>query len=164
MISDASPTSTFIVPLLARKRNLTITTNALAIQSALVPILEANPTIKVVSAGGMLQPRSRAFMGMTAEQALEQYFVDISFLRGEEQRARAHSCTGGEGDIPPSPSWHRDGRNSRRRHETQAWSALLMAVPSASLRCASVLAVSCAPIIASAESAAMHATPINTGP
>lgn len=80
LIVDAGSTSAFLIPLLARKRDLIIITNALDIEYALVPIVEANPTIKVVSTGGMLFARSRSFIGMTAEQALEQYFVDITLL------------------------------------------------------------------------------------
>ncbi|MDQ2827526.1 MAG: DeoR/GlpR family DNA-binding transcription regulator [Chloroflexota bacterium] len=80
LIIDAGSTSTFLIPLLAQKRDLIIITNSLDIQDALAPIIEANPTIKGVSTGGMLYPRSRAFIGMTAEQALEHYFVDTTFL------------------------------------------------------------------------------------
>jgi DeoR family transcriptional regulator, fructose operon transcriptional repressor len=80
LIIDAGSTSAFLIPLLAQKRDLIIITNSLDIEYALVPIVEVNPTIKVVSTGGMLYPRSRAFIGMTAEQALAQYFVDTTFL------------------------------------------------------------------------------------
>ncbi len=80
LIIDAGSTSAFLIPLLAQKRDLIIITNSLDIQYALVPIVEVNPTIKVVSTGGMLYPRSRAFIGMTAEQSLGQYFVDTTFL------------------------------------------------------------------------------------
>ena len=80
LIIDAGSTSTFLIPLLAQKRDLIIITNSLDIEYALVPIIETNPTIKVVSTGGMLYPRSRAFIGMTAEQALGNYFVDRTFL------------------------------------------------------------------------------------
>ena len=80
LIIDAGSTSTFLIPLLAQKRDLIIITNSLDIEYALVPIIETNPAIKVVSTGGMLYPRSRAFIGMTAEQALGHYFVDRTFL------------------------------------------------------------------------------------
>jgi DeoR family fructose operon transcriptional repressor len=80
LIIDAGSTSVFLIPLLAQKRDLIIITNSLDIEYALVPIVEANPTMKVVSTGGMLYPRSRAFIGMTAEQALSQYYVDTTFL------------------------------------------------------------------------------------
>jgi DeoR/GlpR family transcriptional regulator of sugar metabolism len=80
LMIDAGSTSVFLLPYLAPKRDLLIITNSLDIEYALVPIVEANETIKVVSTGGMLFPRSRAFIGMTAEQALQQYFVDTTFL------------------------------------------------------------------------------------
>jgi DeoR family fructose operon transcriptional repressor len=80
VIIDAGTTSNYLVPLLAHKRDLLIVTNSVDIEYALVPIAEANPTIKVVTTGGILFPRSRASLGMTAEQAIGQIFVDITFL------------------------------------------------------------------------------------
>lgn len=80
VILDAGTTTGAMVPFLAAKRDLLIITNSIHITIALLPIVEANPTLRVVSTGGALHAWSHSFLGMTAEQALRQFFVDKTFL------------------------------------------------------------------------------------
>jgi len=80
VILDSGSTTSAMVPFLATKRNLLIITNSIDITSALLPIVDANPTLRVVTTGGTLHAWSRSFLGMTAEQALRQFFVDKTFL------------------------------------------------------------------------------------
>lgn len=80
VILDAGSTTGAMVPFLAAKRDLLIVTNSVDITSALLPIIDANPTLRVVTTGGVLHAWSRSFLGMTAEQALGQFFVDKTFL------------------------------------------------------------------------------------
>ena len=80
VILDSGSTSGAMVPFLAAKRDLLIITNSIDICAALLPIVEANPSLRVVTTGGTLHAWSRSFLGMTAEQALRQFFVDKTFL------------------------------------------------------------------------------------
>jgi len=80
VILDSGSTSSAMVPFLATKRDLLIITNSIDIAAALLPIVDTNPSLRVVSTGGTLHAWSRSFLGMTAEQALRQFFVDKTFL------------------------------------------------------------------------------------
>jgi len=80
VILDSGSTIGAMIPFLAAKRNLLIITNSLDSTSALLPIVDANPSLRVVTTGGALHVWSRSFLGMTAEHALRQFFVDKTFL------------------------------------------------------------------------------------
>ncbi|HEX5690272.1 MAG TPA: DeoR/GlpR family DNA-binding transcription regulator [Roseiflexaceae bacterium] len=80
VIIDSGSTSSAMIPFLAAKRDVTIITNSIDIAAELLPIVDTNPSIRVVSTGGVLHAWSRSFLGMTAEQALTQFFVDKTFL------------------------------------------------------------------------------------
>jgi DeoR/GlpR family transcriptional regulator of sugar metabolism len=93
ILLDASSTNHYVLPFLARKRGLTIITNSLYISKELMTISETNPSLTVVCSGGTLFMRSYSFIGMLAEQALSQFYVDKAFigLRGISLR---HGLTG----------------------------------------------------------------------
>jgi DeoR/GlpR family transcriptional regulator of sugar metabolism len=55
-------------------------TNSLDVGNALASIAEVNPAITVEVTGGTLEMRSLAFVGMVAEHAFEQFFVNRVFL------------------------------------------------------------------------------------
>ena len=80
VILDSGSTTGAMVPFLATKRDLLIITNSIDITTALLPIVDTNPSLSVVTTGGSLHAWSRSFLGMTAEQALRQFFVDKTFL------------------------------------------------------------------------------------
>ena len=80
IILDASTTNHYVVPFLAKKRDLTIITNSLSISDELMTIGEANPSLTVICSGGTLFRRSYSFIGMVAEQALSQFYVDKAFI------------------------------------------------------------------------------------
>ncbi|MCS6826615.1 MAG: DeoR/GlpR family DNA-binding transcription regulator [Caldilinea sp.] len=80
VILDSGSTTAAMVPFLATKRDLLIITNSIDITNALLPIVESNSSLCVVTTGGILHGWSRSFLGMTAEQALRQFFVDKTFL------------------------------------------------------------------------------------
>jgi DeoR/GlpR family transcriptional regulator of sugar metabolism len=80
IILDASSTNHYILPYLAKKRDLTILTNSLYISKELMTIAETNPSLTVICSGGTLFMRSHSFIGMIAEQALSQFYVDKAFI------------------------------------------------------------------------------------
>ncbi len=80
IILDASSTNHYVLPFLAKKRDLTVITNSLYISKELMTIAETNPSLTVVCSGGTLFMRSYSFIGMIAEQALSQFYVDKAFI------------------------------------------------------------------------------------
>lgn len=80
IILDASSTNHYILPFLAKKRDLTVITNSLYISKELMTIGEMNPSMTVICSGGTLFMRSYSFIGMIAEQALSQFYVDKAFI------------------------------------------------------------------------------------
>lgn len=80
IILDASTTNHYILPFLAQKRDLTVITNSLYISKELMTISEINPSMTVICSGGTLFMRSYSFIGMIAEQALSQFYVDKAFI------------------------------------------------------------------------------------
>ena len=77
---DASSTNHYMLPFLAKKRDLTVITNSLYISKELMTIVETNPSLTVICSGGTLFMRSYSFIGMIAEQALSQFYVDKAFI------------------------------------------------------------------------------------
>lgn len=77
---DASSTNRYLLPYLSQKRELTVITNSLDITTALLALAEENPGLTVVCSGGTLFLRTHSFIGMTAETALAQFFVDKAFI------------------------------------------------------------------------------------
>jgi len=69
-----------MLPFLAKKRDLTVITNSLYISKELMTIVETNPSLTVICSGGTLFMRSYSFIGMIAEQALSQFYVDKAFI------------------------------------------------------------------------------------
>jgi DeoR family transcriptional regulator, L-fucose operon activator len=57
---------------------LTILTNALNVLTA----LSDRPNLELLSTGGLFDPRSRSFIGLTAEKSLQRYNIHRSFLSG----------------------------------------------------------------------------------
>lgn len=80
IILDASSTNHYILPFLAKKRDLTVITNSLYISKELMTISETNPSMTVICSGGTLFMRSYSFIGMIAEHALSQFYVDKAFI------------------------------------------------------------------------------------
>ena len=80
IILDASSTNHYLLPFLARKRDLTVITNSLYISKELMTIAETNASLTVICSGGTLFMRSYSFIGMIAEQALSQFYVDKAFI------------------------------------------------------------------------------------
>ena len=80
IILDASSTNHFVLPFLAKKRDLTVITNSLYISKELMTISETNPSLTVICSGGTLFMRSYSCIGMIAEQALSQFYVDKAFI------------------------------------------------------------------------------------
>jgi DeoR/GlpR family transcriptional regulator of sugar metabolism len=80
IILDASSTNHYILPYLTKKRDLTILTNSLYISKELMTIAEINSSLTVICSGGTLFMRSHSFIGMIAEQALSQFYVDKAFI------------------------------------------------------------------------------------
>jgi DeoR/GlpR family transcriptional regulator of sugar metabolism len=80
IILDASSTNHYVLPFLAKKRDLTVITNSLYISKELMTICETNPSLTVICSGGTLFMRSYSFIGMIAEQALSQFYVDKAFI------------------------------------------------------------------------------------
>ena len=80
IILDASSTNHYILPYLTKKRDLTVLTNSLYISKELMKIAETNPSLTVICSGGTLFMRSHSFIGMIAEQALSQFYVDKAFI------------------------------------------------------------------------------------
>src|SRR2546421_2303498 len=80
IILDASSTNHYMLPFLAKKRDLTVITNSLYISKELMTIVETNPSLTVICSGGTLFMRSYSFIGMIAEQALSQFYVDKAFI------------------------------------------------------------------------------------
>ncbi|MFL5654909.1 MAG: DeoR/GlpR family DNA-binding transcription regulator [Ktedonobacteraceae bacterium] len=80
IILDASSTNHYVLPYLTKKRDLTIITNSLYISKELLTISETNPSLTVICSGGTLFMRSYSFIGMIAEQALSQFYVDKAFI------------------------------------------------------------------------------------
>ncbi|HYL43046.1 MAG TPA: DeoR/GlpR family DNA-binding transcription regulator [Ktedonobacteraceae bacterium] len=80
IILDPSSTNHYMLPFLAKKRDLTVITNSLYISKELMTIVETNPSLTVICSGGTLFMRSYSFIGMIAEQALSQFYVDKAFI------------------------------------------------------------------------------------
>jgi DeoR/GlpR family transcriptional regulator of sugar metabolism len=80
IILDASTTNHYMLPFLAKKQDLTVLTNSLYISRELMTIGETNPSLTVICSGGTLFMRSYSFIGMIAEQALSQFYVDKAFI------------------------------------------------------------------------------------
>ena len=80
IILDASSTNHYVLPYLTKKRDLTVITNSLYISKELMTIGETNPSLTVICSGGTLFMRSYSFIGMIAEQALSQFYVDKAFI------------------------------------------------------------------------------------
>jgi DeoR/GlpR family transcriptional regulator of sugar metabolism len=80
IILDASSTNHYILPYLTKKQDLTVLTNSLYISKELMTIAETNPSLTVICSGGTLFMRSHSFIGMIAEQALSQFYVDKAFI------------------------------------------------------------------------------------
>jgi len=80
IILDASSTNHYVLPFLAKKRDLTVITNSLYISKELLTLSETNPSLTVICSGGTLFMRSYSFIGMIAEQALSQFYVDKAFI------------------------------------------------------------------------------------
>src|SRR5258706_12099150 len=80
IILDASSNNHYMLPFLAKKRYLTVITNSLYISKELMTIVETNPSLTVICSGGTLFMRSYSFIGMIAEQALSQFYVDKAFI------------------------------------------------------------------------------------
>jgi DeoR/GlpR family transcriptional regulator of sugar metabolism len=80
IILDASSTNHYVLPYLMKKQDLTIITNSLYISKELMALAETNPSLTVICSGGTLFMRSHSFVGMIAEQALSQFFVDKAFI------------------------------------------------------------------------------------
>jgi len=80
IILDASSTNHYVLPFLTKKRDLTVITNSLYISKELMTISETNPSLTVICSGGTLFMRSYSFIGMIAEQALSQFYVDKAFI------------------------------------------------------------------------------------
>ncbi|RYD49892.1 MAG: DeoR/GlpR transcriptional regulator [Verrucomicrobiaceae bacterium] len=57
---------------------LTIVTNALNVFTA----LSDRPNLELICTGGLYDPRSRSFVGLTAEKALQRYHIDRMFFSG----------------------------------------------------------------------------------
>ncbi|HKF37951.1 MAG TPA: DeoR/GlpR family DNA-binding transcription regulator [Ktedonobacteraceae bacterium] len=77
---DASTTNHYVLPYLSRKLDLTVITNSLYISKELMALAEMNPSLTVICSGGTLFMRSHSFIGMIAEQALSQFYVDKAFI------------------------------------------------------------------------------------
>jgi DeoR/GlpR family transcriptional regulator of sugar metabolism len=77
---DASSTNHYVLPYLTRKQDLTVITNSLYISKELMALAEINPGLTVICSGGTLFMRSHSFIGMIAEQALSQFYVDKAFI------------------------------------------------------------------------------------
>src|SRR5215472_10373429 len=77
---DASTTNHYVLPYLTRKQDLTVITNSLYISKELMALAEINPSLTVICSGGTLFMRSHSFIGMIAEQALSQFYVDKAFI------------------------------------------------------------------------------------
>lgn len=80
IILDASSTNHYILPFIAKKQDLTVITNSLYLSKELMHISETNPGLTVICSGGTLFMRSVSFIGMIAEQALSQFYVDKAFI------------------------------------------------------------------------------------
>jgi DeoR/GlpR family transcriptional regulator of sugar metabolism len=80
IILDASSTNHYVLPFLTKKQDLTVITNSLYISKELMTIGETNPSLTVICSGGTLFMRSYSFIGMIAEQALSQFYVDKAFI------------------------------------------------------------------------------------
>jgi DeoR family fructose operon transcriptional repressor len=77
---DAGSTNQYMVSFFARKRDLTVITNSLEISRELLVLTEQNPSLTIICSGGTVFQRTRSLIGMTAEQALAQFFVDRAFI------------------------------------------------------------------------------------
>ncbi len=80
IILDASSTNHYVLPYLTRKQDLTVITNSLYISKELMALAEINSGLTVICSGGTLFTRSHSFVGMIAEQALSQFYVDKAFI------------------------------------------------------------------------------------
>ncbi len=80
IILDASSTNHYVLPFLTKKQDLTVITNSLYISKELMAIGETNSSLTVICSGGTLFMRSYSFIGMIAEQALSQFYVDKAFI------------------------------------------------------------------------------------
>lgn len=69
---------------------LTVLTNALNVLTA----LSDRPQLELMSTGGLFDPRSRSFIGLTAEKSLKRYNIHRAFLSGrgfDESRGASES-------------------------------------------------------------------------
>jgi DeoR/GlpR family transcriptional regulator of sugar metabolism len=57
---------------------LTVLTNAMAVLTALAE----RPNLELMSTGGLFDPKSRSFIGLTAEKSLQRYNIHRAFLSG----------------------------------------------------------------------------------
>jgi len=74
---DASSTALTVAEFLP-DLPLTILTNALNVLTALAD----RPNLDLMSTGGLFDPKSRSFIGLTAEKSLQRYNIHRSFLSG----------------------------------------------------------------------------------
>lgn len=75
IIIDSGTTTVEIAKHLARKKNLTVVTNALNIASQLI-----NDEIRVVVLGGMLRSNSLSLVGPIAESSIKNFYCDKCFI------------------------------------------------------------------------------------
>jgi DeoR/GlpR family transcriptional regulator of sugar metabolism len=80
IIIDAGSTTQHMVPHLHKKQDLIVITNSLTVVNELLPVSHAAPNLTVILTGGILRGRALSFVGMIAEHALTQFFVDKTFL------------------------------------------------------------------------------------
>jgi len=80
IILDAGSTTQAMVPFLARKRGITIITNSLPVANDALALADGAGELSVILVGGMLQMRSVSLVGMFAEHALGELYVDKTFL------------------------------------------------------------------------------------
>ncbi|MFU8894193.1 MAG: DeoR/GlpR family DNA-binding transcription regulator [Luteolibacter sp.] len=74
---DASSTALTVAEFLP-DLPLTVLTNALNVLTALAD----RPNLDLMSTGGLFDPKSRSFIGLTAEKSLQRYNIHRSFLSG----------------------------------------------------------------------------------
>jgi DeoR family transcriptional regulator, fructose operon transcriptional repressor len=80
IIIDAGSTTQYMIPNLHRKQDLIVITNSLAVVNELLAFSNTAPNLTVILTGGILRGRALSFVGMIAEYALSQFFVDKTFL------------------------------------------------------------------------------------
>src|SRR5439155_2570501 len=73
-------TNHIVLHFITNKRDITVNTNSFYISKELMKISETNPNLTVICSGRTLFMRSYSFIGMVAEQALSQFYVDKAFI------------------------------------------------------------------------------------